>query len=107
MGHFNVESQDGGKTLHVDVELRKFDAACAKEFRETVNANWSEDVRRVELEFSSVDFIDSSGIGALLSVQKRLAGDSEPVTIINPQPNVVSVIELLRLHRVFNLKMSA
>jgi len=106
MEHFSIETRDKGKALFIQVLIRKFDAACAKEFREAVAAKWSEGIQRVEMDLSNVDFIDSSGVGALLSVQKRLGTDSDPMVLLNPRANVVSVIELLRLHRVFTMRQT-
>jgi anti-sigma B factor antagonist len=67
---------------------------------------WSPAVSAVTIDFSDVDFIDSSGIGALLGVQKRLKASDEPVTLLNARNSVIEVIELLRLHRVFRIRKS-
>ncbi len=82
----------------------KFDAASAAAFKEELDGHWRPTVRQVTIDFAAVQFIDSSGVGALLSVQKRMPAGSEPVVIAGARPNVVSVIELLRLHRVFSLR---
>ena len=50
-----------------------------------------------------VDFIDSSGVGALLGVYKRLSGDEPNLQLKRLQPPVQSVIELLRLHTIFDI----
>ena len=88
----------------VIVKKAKLDAACAKEFRQAVETHWEPSIKYATIDLEAVDFVDSSGIGALLSVQKKLPEMGESVTLRNAHPNVLSVIELLRLHRVFNVQ---
>lgn len=97
------ELSEDGRQLMIRVEDRKFDITMATEFRRQLNGHWVDTIEDVQVDFSNVEFIDSSGVGALVSVHKRLAEKGRAVTIVNPCPAVLSVIELLRLHRVFNL----
>jgi len=97
------ELSEDGRLLQIRVEDRKFDITLATEFRRQLNDHWADGIEDVRIDFSKVEFIDSSGVGALVSVHKRLAEKGRAVTIVNPCPAVLSVIELLRLHRVFNL----
>ncbi|NJK88293.1 MAG: STAS domain-containing protein [Myxococcales bacterium] len=76
----------------------------AADFRRQINEQWAPTITDVAVDFSKVEFIDSSGVGALVSVHKRVAEKGSAVTLVNPCPAVLSVIELLRLHRVFNLQ---
>lgn len=103
MSRFHFDFADD-QTLTITVADTKFDAASAGAFKEEIDAHWKPSVHRVTINFSEVQFIDSSGVGALLSVQKRMPAGSEPVVLSGAKPNVVSVIELLRLHRVFTVK---
>ena len=64
---------------------------------------WRPDIGDVTVDLSQVDFIDSSGMGSLLSIHRRLPETHAPVRLINVRPGVQSVLELVRLHRVFDL----
>jgi anti-sigma B factor antagonist len=97
-------SSEDGSRLDIKINEAKFDAAGIDAFKEQLEAVWSSKVTVVRIDFSAVQFIDSSGVGALLSVQKKMPPKCEPVTIAHARPNVVSVIELLRLHRVFKME---
>ena len=90
-------------TLRAEVGLTRLDAASSREFKKQVEAIWSTDVRAVELDFSSVEFIDSSGVGALLGVYKKLPEGAGNVRLRNVKASVQAVIELLRLHRIFEI----
>ncbi len=102
MLHF--ERNEGTDELRIRVDDKKFDITVAAEFRRQVNDNWDDGIHGVIIDFSKVEFIDSSGVGALVSVHKRIADQQQSVTLLNPCPAVLSVIELLRLHRVFKLE---
>lgn len=103
---FEFETGSDLRSLNIRVVADKFDITLAPEFRRQVEAHWEPGIEAVAVEFSSVEFIDSSGVGALVSVHKRIAGKGGALRILNPNPAVTSVIELLRLHRVFVLEAS-
>jgi anti-sigma B factor antagonist len=89
-------------TLKVAVTAARLDALAVREFKAGIEAAWSPAVRRVVIDLSPVSFVDSSGVGALLSVFKKLEAPAS-VKLLHLQPPVQSVIELLRLHRVFEI----
>ena len=103
MSQFTFAAADDAH-LKITVAEPKFDAANAAAFKEELEKHWSPSVKQVTIDFSEVQFIDSSGVGALLSVQKKIPAGGEPVILSGAKPNVVSVIELLRLHRVFTIR---
>lgn len=88
--------------LCITVTTARLDAHSVREFKASVEAAWSPVVRSVEIDLSAVEFLDSSGVGALLSVYKRLPAAGS-VRLENVRPAVQTVIELLRLHRIFDL----
>ena len=99
--HFDLNSDS--KELRIRVAVPQFDAAAVADFKSALDAAWKPGIARVVLDLAAVEFIDSSGVGALLSVQKRLPPAGEPVTLRRVRPAVISVLQLLRLQRVFNL----
>ncbi len=94
----------GKKTLLIKINSTRFDASFISDFKDRINETITDDLKRVEVDFNGVEFMDSSGIGALLSIQKKLSPDSEPINLINANKSIVNVIELLRLHRVFRIQ---
>jgi anti-sigma B factor antagonist len=57
----------------------------------------------VVLDLSKVDFIDSSGLGAILSILKRMPKGTELILCGTTDP-VTSMFKLTRLDRVFTMK---
>lgn len=103
MFQFNPSS-DG---LEILVEVNSFEACTIEDFRSGLATTCGNGARNVVVDLTRVEMIDSSAIGALLSVQKRLVDPGERVTLRGACPAVLSVIELLRLHRVFRIESPA
>lgn len=81
----------------------RLDAEVAGAFRATLLQLLDQGSRRLVLDLAAVEFIDSSGLGALVAALKRLKqldarGD---IRLAHVQPSVVAVLEIIRLHRVF------
>lgn len=89
--------------LRVTVLVSRLDAAIARDFKAGVDAAWTNGITAVEIDLASVEFVDSSGIGALLSVYRKLPAGAGATRLVNVNPGVLAVLELLRLHRVFEL----
>ncbi len=93
--------------LEILVEVKSFEAFTIGEFRSGLEVYGAADTGTIVVDLTNVEMIDSSAIGALLSVQKRLKDPKERVTLRGARPAVLSVIELLRLHRVFRIETAA
>ena len=93
-----IENQE---EVLANVECSSLDAAVISDFKESIQAAPAAQGRKFFVDLSKVEFIDSSGVGALLSLfKKSQAGESEFI-FLNPHPTTQSVLELLKLHRVF------
>ena len=95
---FQIQKKEEGTEIHVGSPT--FEAAHIEEFKGLLERELPHGATNVSIDLSAVEMIDSSAIGALLSVQKRLGDPNERVTIRGARPAVLTVIELLRLHRV-------
>jgi anti-sigma B factor antagonist len=100
---FQFDHDQASGQLRCKIQTPRFDAAVTPEFKKAFEAAWRAETDRIVLDFSGVDFIDSSGVGALLALQKKYSESDHPLTLVNAGKNVVEVMELLRLHRLFNL----
>lgn len=96
----SIETIDG--ILIVRVEERRLDASKAPTFKHEVNQVLGEGVTRLVLDLGEVEFIDSSGLGVVVSVLKRL-GPSGNLAIANANGAVRRLFSLTRMDRVFTL----
>jgi anti-sigma B factor antagonist len=97
-----VTSRKEGGTLYLDVLVTQLDAAVAKRMKDEFGQLDLSGVARVVVDLKPVQFVDSSGVGSLLNLYKRLPSGSA-VRLAGVQASVQAVLELLRLHRVFEI----
>ena len=99
-----LEAKLEGSDLSLAVKTSRLDALNAAEFKKDCNELWRNGIFTVSVDLSQVQFIDSSGVGALLSLFKRLPSANPTVRLNCVQPPVRAVIELLRLHQIFEVE---
>ncbi|ADU65345.1 STAS domain-containing protein [Desulfurispirillum indicum] len=96
---FTVEEQDG--IIVVCVEGERLDAHNSVELKEYLQKLQEKGPQRVVVDLGRVQFMDSSGIGALVAGFKGLraaGGDLRLCCIASP---VEAIFQLTRLYRVF------
>jgi anti-sigma B factor antagonist len=76
----------------------EIDVATSPRLRNELTALLDAGATRLTLEFAGVSFIDSSGLGVLVGLYKRLREDnSGTVRIVDAQPPVRKVFEITGL----------
>jgi anti-sigma B factor antagonist len=88
--------------LLVTLIERRLDARSAPVFREKLADFVHAGHHRIALDISQVEFIDSSGLGAIVSLLKRVAGQGD-VVICGARDTVLSMFKLTRLDKVFRI----
>lgn len=73
------------------------DLATVPQFRDLLNELVDGGNSTIVLECSELAFLDSSGIGVLVAIRKRL-GSSGSLTIDSPPPHVRKVLEITGLN---------
>ena len=89
----------------VTPHVSKIDASVAVEFRKKMLELVEKGENRLVLNLEEVEFIDSSGLGALVSVLKK-AGPDGMIKLFAVKDAVRSIFELTRLDRVFAIHIS-
>ena len=99
------EAKLEGGSLTITLAVPRLDASTAPEFKKEIESVWKPGINNVFADLATLDFIDSSGVGALLSLYKRLPPPNPGVKLLRVKPAVQAVIELLRLHRIFEIEV--
>lgn len=86
----------------MQVQAARIDAAGAIPFKEAVRACIDEDATRVVLDLSAVQFLDSSGLGAIVTVMKIL-GPGRRLELACLSPSVAKVFRLTRMDSVITI----
>lgn len=76
------------------------DASSAPDFKGQMTAWIQEGNVRILLDLSFVEFIDSSGLGAIISLLKLLAGKGD-ICLCGIRDQVMSLFKLTRMDRIF------
>jgi len=82
--------------------VRRLDASVALRFKEAVLNTVQQGHRQLVLDFSQVDFIDSSCLGALISILKSLSQGGQLI-LCALNDNIKNMFTLTRMDRVFTL----
>ncbi len=98
----NLQTAIEGDVVLVTPDFETLDADNAKEFRERF-AEVTGDHRKVALDLTALRFIDSSGLGAILSCLRELNQHGGDLRLFNMSRPVRSMFELVRMHRVVEI----
>ena len=95
------QERDGWAVLRLRVD--RFDFAVAAEVKEAILDRLAAGDRHLLIDLSQVLFVDSSGLGALIGVLKRL-GPGDRLELTGLSRGVRKVFELTRLDTVFAIR---
>ena len=97
-----IEGKQVDGLLVVTPLEKRLDASAAADFKgkmvDWINAGH----QRIILDLSRVDFVDSSGLGAIVSCLKTLGGNGDLI-ICCVRETVMSLFQLTRMNRVFQM----
>ena len=97
-----MKIQSQGNVLTVS-GITELNATNAGGFRDQIRAEMVETRNNIDIDLSQVQFMDSAGLGALVALRKTAVERNGKVRLLNPAPHVQQVLELTRLHRVFEI----
>ena len=84
----------------VSFPVQNLDASNVKAFRDAIQTiTGSHDI--VLLDMSALNFVDSSGLGALLSCLRAMNGKNGQLRLYGMTKPVKALFELVRMHRIF------
>ncbi|MFY0595369.1 MAG: STAS domain-containing protein [Cognatishimia sp.] len=87
-------------TLIVSVQADRIDAAVALQFKDAMRQATDHGLDRIVLDLQRVDFVDSSGLGAIVGSMKQLP-DGKSLELVALTPTVSKVFQLTRLDTIF------
>lgn len=99
--HSRIESNG---TMVLTVVGDSLTSPNAPAFREEADQAIMASTGRVEVDCSQLEFIDSSGVGAFLHLIRLLPEDRRPVRLRGVGKKVLANLELMCVHRIFDLE---
>lgn len=98
----NITSETINDVTVATLNERRLDAALAVRFKDAMRPIVDTAEGRVVLDMGSIEFMDSSGLGAIVALMKYL-GPERPLDLACLQPAVDRVFRLTRMDGVFTI----
>ena len=95
-----IDVRDGVAVAAVPVD--ELDASNAGEFKRDIGPVLQANTKLV-LDLSRLRFVDSSGLGAILSCLRQLSAKSGDLKLCGMSKQVRALFELVRMHRIFDI----
>jgi anti-sigma B factor antagonist len=95
-----------GDTLSIG-EVLELGADNCQAFRDQVRSALPEHCRSIEVDLSQTHFLDSCGLGALISLRKTASRRNGTVRLLNPSPRVQLLFDVTRMHHVFDIVLQS
>lgn len=97
----NVRQEAGMATISL---VGRFDFNTHRDFRAAYEPLVGDDaVRAVTVDFSGVDYLDSSALGMLLMLRDKMGGCGKDVVLAGVQGNVRQVLEIANFSKLFRI----
>lgn len=93
---------DPSALREIRIELPRLDAAAAPDARRDLAPRMEGRPSRLLLDMTGVSFVDSTGLGVLVSLLKMMGQDGK-VAVAGAQPVVQRLFEMTQLDRLFQL----
>jgi anti-sigma B factor antagonist len=99
----NINIDEKGAVVLIEVKEERLDAHNSSELKTEMLSLFDEGKNNLVIDLQDVRFVDSSGLGSLVSGFKHASARSGNLKLSGLQPQVKSMFELTRLHRVFEI----
>jgi anti-sigma B factor antagonist len=97
-----IQVEVQGDTLTIG-GIQELSAANATSFRDEIRNAMAGSLKNIEIDLSQASFLDSCGLGALISLHKTACSRRGAVRLLNPASPVQQILELTRMHRIFEI----
>src|SRR4051795_9934677 len=100
---FALSEEDTDAQTRVLAAAGEIHVSTAPRFQERLNAAMGEGKTKLVLDFSRVEFIDSTGLSVLLNALRRLSRRNGTLSIVCTNPTVLRLFEITRLDTTFDI----
>jgi anti-sigma B factor antagonist len=97
-----MKIQSNGDTVRASA-ISELSAANANSFRDEARHAFGQQQRNIEVDLSQTTAVDSCGLGALVALHKTAVARGGVLRLLNPTPPVQQILELTRMHRIFEV----
>lgn len=84
----------------------KFNIEAVPKFEEIVAPKLPQTLKAIAINFSAVEYIDSSALGSLVKLMNRVKNNGTEFLLYDMSPPIVSIFRLAYLDKFFTITMS-
>ncbi len=98
------------KRYHQDKDLwdvkimGEVDIYTSDKVKETLNEMIEEKKSEIQIDCKELSYIDSSGLGVLIGILKKLKEEGKNLVVLNARPNILKLLSITGLDKVFVIK---
>ncbi len=81
----------------------ELDLEASAKFSDILNDSIKQKKANIVLDCTSLSFIDSTGLGILISVYKKIKDDNYAISIKNPKQNINKLLNITGLNKLFKV----
>jgi anti-sigma B factor antagonist len=98
-----LKIEEKAQVVLIEIKEERLDAHNSGELKAEMLKLFDEGKNSLVIDLKEVRFVDSSGLGSLVSGFKNASARNGNLKLAGLQPQVKSMFELTRLHRVFEI----
>lgn len=99
----DLETRKSGEVLIIKPLSKNIDVTVSNYFKGIVIDLINQGNSQFLIDFSAVTFIDSSGLGSLISILKNVSYNNGNIALCNVQNTVMNMFNLTRMNMVFKI----
>ncbi|MFL1470756.1 STAS domain-containing protein [Paraclostridium bifermentans] len=99
----NIESKLDNNFWNVDIN-GELDVDGADKVKTHLNSLIEEQPVDIKMDFTNLEYIDSTGLGALIGVLKRLKVNDKDIYVLNARKNVKKIFSITGLDKIFKVE---
>lgn len=99
----NIESKLDNNFWNVDIN-GELDVAGADKVKTHLNSLIEEQPVDIKMDFTNLEYIDSTGLGVLIGVLKRLKVNDKDIYVLNARKNVKKIFSITGLDKIFKVE---
>lgn len=101
----NINSKLDSNNKIWDINLEgELDVSTADKLKEYLNELLNQEMVDMKLNLENLEYIDSTGLGVMIGILKKLKMENKEIYIVNPKSNVRKIFNITGLDKIFKME---
>ena len=96
---FNNDSEMWDVSISGDVDI-----TSSLDLKENLNSILDKENKSIRINCENLSYIDSTGLGVLISILKRVKSSGNDIEILDAKPNISKLFKITGLDKIFIVK---